>query len=270
MTSSPRSSSHRSTQPQPSRPDLDRFSLEGKCAVITGASKNIGAALALGFSQAGASLLLVARGAELLESVADDVRRQTGRRVVTFVADVSEPDAARQIVDFATGTLGPVDVLVNNAFSAGSTQAPILEMDDAVWDEVLQTNLLAPFRLARGFAPGMAKSGKGCIINVVSGSGFLPTSNMGAYGVSKAALWMMTRYLAVEAAPDIRVNALCPGITAPDGEASHEIFRQLLPHVPMRRLGRPEEMVGAAIYLASDAASYATGEVIFVNGGRPW
>lgn len=255
---------------EPSRPDLSRFSLEDRTAVITGASKNIGAALALGFAQAGADLVLVARGADLLESVADDIRRRTGRQIATIAADISHPDAAATIVDFATETLGQVDILVNNAFSAGSSQAPLMDLDHGVWDEVLQTNLLAPMRLCRGFAPGMMTSKNASIINVVSGSGFLPSPNMGAYGVSKAALWMLTRYLAAEAAPAIRVNALCPGITTPDGEASHEIFRQLLPLVPMRRLGRPEEMVGAAIYLASDAASYATGEIIFVNGGRPW
>jgi NAD(P)-dependent dehydrogenase (short-subunit alcohol dehydrogenase family) len=251
-------------------PDLSRFSLAGRTAVITGASTNIGAAIALGFAQAGADLLLVARGAQLLESVADDVRRRTGRRVESISADISDPDAATTIVDFAARTLGRVDILVNNAFSAGSNQAPLLDMDLDVWDEVLQANLLAPLRLCQGFAPGMMHSPNASIINVVSGSGFLPSPNMGAYGVSKAALWMLTRYLAAEAAPAIRVNALCPGITTPDGEASHEIFRQLLPLVPMGRLGRPEEMVGAAIYLASDSASYATGEIIFVNGGRPW
>jgi NAD(P)-dependent dehydrogenase (short-subunit alcohol dehydrogenase family) len=116
----------------------------------------------------------------------------------------------------------------------------------------------------------MAQRDGGSIINVVSGSGFQPSPNLGAYGVSKAALWMMTRYLAAEAAPAIRVNALCPGITSPDGQPEHLAHRQLLPLVPMRRLGRADEMVGAAIYLASDAASYTTGEILFVNGGRPW
>jgi NAD(P)-dependent dehydrogenase (short-subunit alcohol dehydrogenase family) len=252
------------------RLDLSRFSLEGKMVVLTGASKNIGAALALGLAQAGASLLLVARGAELLDSVARHVRSETGRRVETLTADVSRPEAAQQIVEVTLERFDQVNVLINNAFSAGSEQGPLLDLDESVWGEVLETNLLAPWRLSRGFAPSLSQQGDGCIINVVSGSGFLPTPNMGAYGVSKAALWMMTRYLAVELAPAIRVNALCPGITTPDGEASHDIFRQLLPLVPMGRLARPDEMVGAAVYLASDAASYATGEIIFVNGGRPW
>jgi NAD(P)-dependent dehydrogenase (short-subunit alcohol dehydrogenase family) len=254
----------------PTPPDVSRFSLAGKTVVLTGASKNIGAALALGFAQAGADLLLVARGRELLAQVAHDVRHDTGRRVETVVADVSLPHTADEIVRVARQTFGTVNVLVNNAFSAGPEQVPVLDLRDTSWDEVLQTNLLAPFRLARGLAPMLIASGSGSIINVVSGSGFQPTPNMGAYGVSKAALWTMTRYLAAEAAPHIRVNALCPGITTPDGVASHEIFLQLLPLVPMGRLARPEEMVGAAVYLAGDTASYTTGEIIFVNGGRPW
>jgi NAD(P)-dependent dehydrogenase (short-subunit alcohol dehydrogenase family) len=250
--------------------DLTRFSLAGKVAVITGASKNIGAAIARGFALAGADLLLVARGRPALEAHAHALRAETGRRVETFATDVSEPGAAAAIVQFADRSLPPVDILVNNAFSAGSSQAPILDMDDAVWDEVLAANLLAPYRLCKGFGASMAARGGCSIINVVSGSGFLPTPDLGAYGVSKAALWMMTRYLAVEAAPDIRVNAICPGITSPDGEPLHVAHHQLLPLVPMKRLGRAEEMVGAAIYLASDAASYTTGEIIFANGGRPW
>jgi NAD(P)-dependent dehydrogenase (short-subunit alcohol dehydrogenase family) len=250
--------------------DLSRFSLAGKVAVITGASKNIGAAIARGFAEAGADLLLVARGQEALEAHAGNLRAETGRRVETFVADVGDPGAATASVEFASRSLPPVDIRVNNAFSAGSSQTPILELDDSVWGEVLAVNLLAPYRLCKGFGPSMAERGGCSIINVVSGSGFLPTPDLGAYGVSKAALWMMTRYLAVEAAPGIRVNAICPGVTSPDGEPLHDAHHQLLPLVPMKRLGRADEMVGAAIYLASDAASYTTGEIIFANGGRPW
>ncbi|TGD85912.1 SDR family oxidoreductase [Mycolicibacterium sp. CH28] len=246
------------------------FSLRGRTVVITGASKNIGAAMARGFAQAGADLLLIARGSESLNAVADELRARTNRRIETLVCDVGQPDAGNEIADFASRMLSGVDVLVNNAFTAGSSLAPILATEDTVWEEVLRTNLLGPMRLSRALAPQLEKSENGSIINLVSGSGFLPTANMGVYGVSKAALWMMTRYLAVEAAPNIRVNALCPGIVPPEGQADHEVYRGLLPLVPMGRLGRPDEMVGAAIYLASDSASYTTGEVIFVNGGRPW
>lgn len=196
------------------------------------------------------------------------MRAETGRVIETFVADVSDPEAAGDIVRFATDRLPPADILVNNAYSSGPFEL-LLDLDDSVWDDVLATNLRAPHRLCKAFAPGMNERG-GSVINVVSGSGFQPNRGIGAYGVSKAALWMLTRYLAAEAAPRIRVNALCPGITSPDGRPLNQAHHQLLPLVPMGRLGRADEMVGAAIYLASDASSYTTGEIIFVNGGRPW
>ena len=105
---------------------------------------------------------------------------------------------------------------------------------------------------------------------MVSGSGLLPSPSLGVYGASKAALWMATRSLAVELAPVVRVNALCPGVTTEDGQSAHPAQAQLLPLVPLRRLARADELVGAAIYLASDASSYTTGELLIVNGGRPW
>jgi NAD(P)-dependent dehydrogenase (short-subunit alcohol dehydrogenase family) len=248
----------------------ERFSLDGKVAVVTGASKNIGAAIARGFAECGADLLLVARGRELLESYAAQLRSDTGRHIETLACDISEAAAAAQIVQHAADTLPPVDILINNAASAGSSQAPLLDMEDSVWDEVLSANLLAPYRLCKGFGATMRDRPGSSIVNVISGSGFLPSPNLGAYGVSKAALWMFTRYLAAEAAPNLRVNALCPGIVSPDGQPAYESHLQLLPLVPMGRLGRADEMVGAAIYLASDASSYTTGEVIIANGGRPW
>ncbi len=254
----------------PQRPDLSQFSLDGRTAVITGASRNIGAALAMGFATAGADLVLVARDTQRLAAHAEAVRERSGRRVETVAVDITEPDAAEVIADAAATMRGVVDILVNNAFHGGSVLAPIVETPESVWREVLDTNLMAPVRLCARFAPMLEQSGTGVIINVVSGSGLLPTPNVGAYGVSKAALWMLTRSLAVEMAPAVRVNALCPGITSPDGRPEHPVQELLLPQVPLGRLGRAEEMVGGAIYLASAAASYVTGELLIVNGGRPW
>jgi NAD(P)-dependent dehydrogenase (short-subunit alcohol dehydrogenase family) len=166
---------------------------------------------------------------------------------------------------------GPVDVLVNNAFATGSTfGTSVFDVDDAAWSEVLDVNLLGPFRLARAFGKKMLQGGRGSIINVVSGSGFLPTPTLAPYGASKAALWMLTRYLAAEGAPTVRANAICPGLIERAGQDMTGGQRALLSQVPMGRLGQPREVAGAAVYLASDASSYTTGEVIFVNGGRPW
>jgi NAD(P)-dependent dehydrogenase (short-subunit alcohol dehydrogenase family) len=246
------------------------FRLDDKVAVVTGASQGIGAAIARGLAEAGADLLLVARRADVLEGVADHLRADTGRRVETLVADVTSPDTPGRIAARVHDTWSGLDVLVNNAYSSGGVLAPVLELDDEVWDDVLTANVLAPFRLCRELVPLMAGREGASVVNVVSGSGFLPSPGIGAYGVSKAALWMLTRQLAVELAPDVRVNALCPGIVSPDGQPAHQAHLDLLPLVPMRRLGRPEEMAGAVVYLASPAASYTTGEVVFANGGRPW
>ena len=130
--------------------------------------------------------------------------------------------------------------------------------------------MLAPYELARRFGPGMRERGWGNIINVVSGSGLLPTKGLLPYGVSKAALWMMTRYLASELAPAIRVNALCPGIVVAPDAAPDPSAASVLPLIPMGRTGHPDEIVGAAVYLASDASSYTTGSLLVCNGGRPW
>lgn len=254
--------------PHPVRRSPSRFSLEGKTAVITGASRNIGAAISRGFAEEGADLLLVARDPGPLEAHAEALRRETGVRVESLSADITTPEAVDAILRRASESLPPVDILVNNAMTG--TQGPSIGITDADWDDALGVNLLGPYRLCKAFASGMLNRGGASIINVVSGSGFLPSPGLTAYGVSKAALWMLTRCLAAEWAPRIRVNALCPGITTTDGVPLHPAQEQLLPLVPMRRLGRADEMVGAAVYLASDAASYTTGEVIFVNGGRPW
>lgn len=239
--------------------------------MITGASRNIGAAVSLGFAAAGADVVLVARDGDRLAAHAALVRERTGRRVVEVAVDVTAPEAVEVIEAAAQRLPGAVDILVNNAFAGGSDDTPVVQASESSWREVLETNLLAPVRLCARFAAGLAASGRGSIINVVSGSGLLPTPGSGPYGASKAALWMTTRSLAVELAPAVRVNALCPGLTTPDGRPiDHPAHKYLVPLIPMRRLARAEELVGAAIYLASDAASYTTGELLIVNGGRPW
>ncbi len=187
------------------------FRLDGKVAVVTGASQGIGAAIAQAFAEAGADLLLVARRHGALTEFADKLRAGTGRQVVTVVADVTAGDTPTLIAERARATWSGIDVLVNNAYSSGGVLGPVLDLEDTVWDDVLAANVIAPFRLCRELVPLMAGRSGSSVINVVSGSGFLPSPGIGAYGVSKAALWMLTRQLAGELAPDVRVNALCPG-----------------------------------------------------------
>lgn len=247
----------------------EAFSLSDRVAVVTGASRNIGAALSRAFAEAGADLLMVARTAGPLQAVASGISADTGRRVETLVLDVAEPGAALAVADHAQRCLPAIDILVNNAYSVGAV-APVLETPDDAWERAFAVNVMAPMHLCQALAPSMRQRHGGSIINVLSGSGFLPTPSLGCYGASKAALWMLTRSLAVELAPDIRVNAICPGVVSEDGRPRSDAQRSLLPDVPMRRVARPQEIVGAAIYLASSMASYTTGEVIFANGGRPW
>ncbi|GAB7030505.1 SDR family oxidoreductase [Streptomyces sp. NPDC021749] len=247
-------------QPDP----LQRFRLTGRTALITGAGRNIGAAIAHGYAQAGADLLLVDRDGEALEGVAERARSATGRTVATVHCDVGAPDAVDQVVRAALARFASVDILVNNALAFGATGTHSADVSSAQWQEALDVNVLAPARLSAAFVNTLVKGGTGTIVNLLSGAGFAPVPLAAPYSVSKAALWMLTRCFAKDCAPRIRVNGLCPGTMSPDGVARTEALRKA---TPLGRGGRADEVVGAAIYLASDAASYSTGDVVFVNGG---
>jgi NAD(P)-dependent dehydrogenase (short-subunit alcohol dehydrogenase family) len=254
------------------------FRLDGKMAVVTGASRNIGLSLSLALAQAGADIVMVARGAERLEDAAEAVRAAVPeRRIEQCPADVGTTEGAGRIADFVHNRFGAADILVNCAHSSAkagiSADLGILDIPDSMWIETFNTNVLGAYRLIKGLFAGHARDGKeASVINIVSGSGLLPVPVVAncPYGSSKAALWMMTRYLAVNLAPRIRVNAICPGNVSPTGEPHNATSRRMLPEIPMGRVGRPSEIAGAAVYLASSAASFTTGEVIICNGGRAW
>jgi NAD(P)-dependent dehydrogenase (short-subunit alcohol dehydrogenase family) len=252
---------------------LDSFRLTGKVAVVTGASKNIGLAISRAFAESGAIVVMAARGEELLQQEAAAIREQTGARVETVIADVSTEDGTHSLSSYVHSEFPQADILVNNAAAAGNTYGvDVLEISDDVWHQTFATNILGPYRLCRDLGKRMFDGGGGSIINVLSGSGFLPNSGLMPYGTTKAGLWMMTRYLSVELAPKVRVNGLVPGLTMadPDRPAAAAILEQFLPLIPMKRTAHPSEVAPAAVYLASDAATYTTGTVLFVNGGRPW
>jgi NAD(P)-dependent dehydrogenase (short-subunit alcohol dehydrogenase family) len=250
------------------------FRLDGRRAVVTGASRNIGANIALAFAQSGADVVLVARGSERLEEVAAEIKQAVPERaVIPVVADVADPGAAATIAAAARDAIGTIDVLVNNAADSGNTSSqPSLELDDEVFERVFQTNVLGPFRLIRELAPAMVDCEHGgSIINLLSGAGFQPVPRTLPYGTSKAGLWLMTRSLATELAPHVRVNALVPGIVSETGEPRSEGARRIVETVvPFKRAGSPDELTGAAVYLASSVSSYTSGTVIFCNGARPW
>ena len=252
--------------------------LDGKAAVVTGASSNIGLSIALGMAQAGADVIMVARGAERLAKAAEAVRRaEPKRRIVACPADVSTVEGVAAVAGAVEAEFGMADALVNCAFASGKAGIPadlkILEIPDKMFNETYQTNVLGTYRLIKALFHGHVDAQRpASIVNVVSGSGLLPVPviHNTAYGASKAALWTMTRYLAVNLAPLIRVNALCPGNVSATGQPHTETARKMLSQIPMGRVGKPGEMAGAAVYLTSDASSFTTGAMLVCNGGRDW
>ena len=160
-----------------------------------------------------------------------------------------------------------IDVLVNNATSGGRPYSGLATSPEQ-WRDTIEVNVSAPFELCRACVPGMQARGRGSVINVLSTAAFAVVPPMLAYGAMKSALWTMTRYLARECAPAVRVNAICPGTINDGGALKVPTWSKLLPLTALNRVGDPDELACAALFLASDASSYTTGEVVFVDGGR--
>jgi len=252
----------------------DAFRLDGRVAVVTGASKNIGLETAREFSRAGALVVMVARNESLLRERAAEITAETARPVEYVAVDVGELDDFAALVRFVHERHPQVDVLVNTAHSSGNTRdLHALDIPEAAWETTFAVNVLAPYRLVQAFGRRMLAGRGGSVINVVSGSGLLPTAGGMPYGVTKSALWTMTKYLSAELAPAIRVNAVCPGLTMSDTggpDASATAVEHAAAQTPMGRPGHPREVALANVYLASDAASFTTGALLVVNGGRAW
>ncbi|MFJ4183832.1 SDR family NAD(P)-dependent oxidoreductase [Kitasatospora sp. NPDC089509] len=246
---------------------LDRFRLDGRVAVVTGASSGLGVAFAVALAEAGADLVLGARRAERLAAVRAAVER-LGRRAVAVRTDVTRPEDCRALVDAAVQAFGRVDILVNNAGISG--ERPATEETPEQFREVVDVNLNGCYWMAQAAAPVMPPGG--AIVNVSSilalVTGGLPQA---AYSASKAGLLGLTRDLAQQWTPGrgIRVNALAPGLFASpmtDGYADGYL-EAILPRVLPGRIGRPEELAAALVFLVSDAASYITGSTLTVDGG---
>lgn len=245
--------------------------LDGKIAVVSGASRNIGLEAARAMAGVGAHVVMVARDAGRLAAVAADIAQATGAPVTPRACDVSSEDDAAALVAWLGAEFGQVDVLLNNAHFTGTRNAPVLGVTPEEWSATLSTNLLGPYRLCAGLIPAMMDGRGGSVINMISGAAFRPRGSVLAYGASKAALWSMTQYLAQFCAPKVRVNALVPGLVQSEsgGPAGDDLLPRYLPEIPLGRVGRPEEIAPAIVYLASDASSYTTGSLMWVNGGRP-
>jgi len=252
-----------------SLPELLR--LDGKVAVVSGASRNIGLEASRALAQAGAHVVMLARDAGRLDAVAAEIAQQAGATVTPRACDVSREEDIRTLVDWLGAEFGQVDVLLNNAHATGERTAPVLKVTPEDWTTTLSTNLLAPYMLCAGLVPAMMDGRGGSVINMLSGAAFRPRGTSLAYGASKAALWSVTQYLAQFCAPKVRVNAIVPGLVQSDtgGPAGDDLLPRYLPEIPLGRVGRPEEIAPAIVYLASDAASYTTGSIMWVNGGRP-
>lgn len=245
--------------------------LEGRRALVTGASRGIGRAVAVGFAEAGADVALVARTEDALNEVAGEVEKH-GRRAVVLPCDVTAADAVRDAVTGAVEALGGLDIVVNNA---GGTpfRAPLTEMRFSGWEKAMRLNVDSAVHVCQAAGPHLLIHGRGSVINMASVAGLVGSPELSHYAAAKAALVSLTKSLAVEWAPrGVRVNALCPGWTATELNRmlweDPQISGALMSQVPMRRWARAEEMVGPAVFLAGDASSYMTGQVLVVDGGQ--
>ena len=248
---------------------LDRFRLTDKVAIVTGASAGIGRGSALAFADAGAHVVCAARTADTLERVADEVR-QRGRRALAVPCDVNRTEQLEAVVARTLKEFGRIDIVVNNAGGTGPTAALDLSLADL--EAAFHFNVSTAFLLSRLAAPHMVKAGGGAVVNISSALSHFVEVGFVAYGTAKAALSHMTRLLAHEWAPHIRVNAIAVGATETDAlvpflNAADGLREQMTAMTPMGRLGTPEDIACAALYLVSPAASWVTGQVFGVDGG---
>ena len=245
------------------------FDLSDRIAVVIGATSGIGKAIALGLADAGADVIPTGRRRNLVEQVVREVE-QRGRRSLVTSADVTQTSSIDELARVVIEKFSKVDILVN---AAGITvRRPTIEVSDREWSEIIDTNLNGMMRACRAFGPHMIERRYGRVINIGSLTSLVALQEVAAYGASKAGVAALTKSLAVEWGPyNVCVNAILPGVFRTalnegllDGT---ERGRELLMRTPMRRFGQPEELAGAAVFLASDAARFVTGHLLAVDGG---
>ena len=247
---------------------LERLRIDGRAAIVTGSGRGIGAACALAMAEAGADVVLASRTEEQLQAVAKEAEA-LGVRAVVVPIDVNDNDAVAGLVDTCLDAYGRVDIVVNNA--GGSMPRPFLDTSPGYLERAFHFNVTTAFVLSKAAAPHMLEQGEGAIVNISSTMGRLRDRGMLAYGTAKAALAHMTRLMAADLAPKVRVNAIAVGSVATsalqivlDDDATRE---EMIRRTPVKRLGQPDDIALAALYLASPAGSFVTGKIVEVDGG---
>ncbi len=248
----------------------EKFDLTGKVALITGASKGIGEAMAEIFAEAGAKVVVSSRKQSAVDEVANQLMAK-GYTATAVACNVGDLAQIKDLVDATVAAYGGIDIVVNNA-ATNPVFGPVLLTEESAFDKIMDVNVKAAFELGKLVHPIMAQRGGGSIINISSIGGLMPEPGLGIYSVSKAALVMLTKVMAKEwGAVGIRANVICPGlIQTKFSEAlwkNEEMLTKSVRKLPIARIGQPDDIAGMALYLASEASAYTTGAVFSVDGG---
>ncbi len=244
--------------------------LKNKVALVTGASKGIGEAIALTLAAHGAKVVINSRKQEDIDKVANMIR-EAGGDCMALAGNAGDVATCKSLIDQTVSRYGGLDILVNNA-AANPSFGPAVETPEWAYDKIMSVNVKAPFELSKYAYPEMKKRGGGSVINMSSIAGHTPDPGLGIYSVSKAALNMLTKVMAKEWAPDnIRVNAICPGLIKTKFSQAiwqdENLLKRFMKQVPMGRMGTVEEIAALALFLASDVSGYCTGTLFYADGG---
>jgi len=247
---------------------LDLFRLDGKVAVVTAGGRGIGAACARAFAEAGADVAISARTEEQLEEVAADVRA-LGRRCLVVPADLDDLTNLDALAQRTADELGRIDIVINNV--GGSMPAPLASTDVRALEQAFHFNVSTAFQLTKAALPHLVATGNGAVVNITSLVGRLSDRGFAAYGTAKAALAHMTRLMASDVAPKVRVNGIAPGSIATSALemvlTMDELRDEMIDKTPLKRLGVADDIAAAALYLVSDAGAFVTGKILEVDGG---